>query len=91
MEIPNGERMPSPIQRRAVRGLSTLVDNVVLDERGEQVGHIEELIIDCRSGRITHVIVKSPNRTRKRRAWRDLRVSGRGIVLKDSVSSRSAR
>jgi len=91
MEVPNRGGGTSPIQRRAARGLSTLVDNVVVDERGESVGHIEEIIIDCRSGRITHVILKSPNRSRKRRAWTDLHVSGRGIVLKDAVSRRSGR
>lgn len=70
-----------------MRGLSTLIDNEVVDEQGNRVGYIDELIISCRSGRIAHVVVKSAGCASKRLSWADLIVTDGGFVLKDTVAS----
>lgn len=64
--------------------LSTLIDNVVCDQDGNAIGAIDELLLCCRSGRISHAVVLCLDRTRLRVPWRCIAVSKAGFVLRNS-------
>ena len=49
-------RTSKPIPPQAL-SLSTLLGNQVVDRSGEEVGRIQELMIDPRSGRVTYAVM----------------------------------
>jgi sporulation protein YlmC with PRC-barrel domain len=67
-----------------VKPLSELVNNQVVDGSGRPVGTVDELILDCDSGRILQVVVVCPDQSRFCRPWGDLKVTRHGFELKSA-------
>ncbi len=62
-----------------MKQLSEFIDAEVVDANGDPVGAIDELVLDCRSGKIDRVIVKTADQTRFCLNWTDLFVRGHQI------------
>ncbi len=65
-----------------MKQLSELVDTKVVDPSGETVGSVDELVLNCKTGNIDRVIVKTPDRSRFSLDWTDLVIRGRQFVMK---------
>ena len=74
-----------------VEQLSELVDTQVIDSRGKAVGAVDELILNCRTGRVERVIVKTPDRSRFSVAWADLNIERHQFVLKRKIRPRETK
>ncbi len=58
---------PQPVNIGAE--ISSLVDNRILQPGGALLGSVDELLIDLRSGRITHIIARCRNGQRRAIPW----------------------
>lgn len=70
-----------------MKQLSEFIDTKVVDASGDPVGCIDELILDCRTGKIDRVIVKTADRTRFCLDWTELFVRGHHFVMKKEARS----
>jgi sporulation protein YlmC with PRC-barrel domain len=68
-----------------MKQLSELVDTRVVDTNGEAVGSVDELVLNCKTGKIDRVIVKTPDRTRFSLNWADLIIRGHQFIMKKDV------
>jgi len=72
---------------KAMKQLSEFIDATVVDANGDPVGSIDELVVNCQTGKIDRVIVRKTNRIRFCLEWTDLLVRGRHFILKREVRS----
>jgi len=70
-----------------MKQLSEFIDAEVVDAGGNPVGCIDELVLDCRTGKIDRVIVKTSDRSRFCLDWTDLLIRGRQFIMKREVRS----
>jgi len=70
-----------------MKQLSELIDTKVVDPSGETVGSIDELVLNCKNGKIDRVIVKTRDQTRFSLYWTDLVIRGHQFVMKREVPS----
>lgn len=70
-----------------MKQLSEFIDAKVVDARGDPVGCIDELVLDCRTGKIDRVIVKTADRTRFCLEWADLSVRGNHFIMNKETRS----
>ena len=70
-----------------MRQLSELVDTRVVDTSGKPVGSVDELVLNCRTGKIDRVIVKTSNQTRFSLDWADVVVREHQFIMKKGVRS----
>ena len=68
-----------------MKQLSELIDTEVVDTRGETVGSVDELVLNCKTGRIDRVIVKTPDRMRFSLHWADFIVRGHRFIMKKDI------
>ncbi len=70
-----------------MKQLSEIVDTKVVDPSGETVGSVDELVLNCKTGSIDRVIVKTPDRMRFSLDWEDLIIRGHQFIMKREVRS----
>jgi len=70
-----------------MKQLSELVDTSVVDTSGEPIGSVDELVLNCKTGKIDRIIVKTPDQTRFSLNWADLIVRGHEFMMKKEVPS----
>jgi len=70
-----------------MKQLSELVDTNVVNVSGEPVGSVDELVLNCKTGKIDRIIVKTPDRTRFSLDWEDLIVTGHQFMMIKEVPS----
>lgn len=80
-------RLSDDNEVQAMKQLSELVDTKVVDPSGETVGSVDELVVNCKTGRIERVIVKTPDRMRFSLNWADVVVRGQQFTMKKEVRS----
>lgn len=68
-----------------MKQLSELLDKKIVSISGEPVGAIDELILNCRTGKVERVIVKKKDHTRFSIEWEDLLIRGRQFIMKRAV------
>lgn len=71
--------------------LSRLIDNVVVDGEGNTVGCVDEIIVRCRSGQISNIVVKRTDGRRINIPWSDFSITSRGFVLNSEASLEDPR
>ena len=70
-----------------MKQLSEFIDAKVVDVSGEPVGSVDELVVNCQTGKIDQVIVKTADRTRFCIDWTDLFVKGHQFIMQKEVRS----
>jgi len=70
-----------------MKQLSELVDSKVVDPSGETVGFVDELVLNCKTGKVDRVIVKTRDRSRFSLYWTELVIRGHQVVMKRKVPS----
>ncbi len=62
--------------------MSKLIDSTVVDADGNAIGVIDEIILQCATGRVTRVIVRRHDHSRSSYPWTDFEISDAHFVLK---------
>jgi len=70
-----------------MKQLSEFIDAKVVDASGDPVGCIDELVLDCRTGKVDRVVVKKADLTRFCLNWTELSVKGHHFVMKREANS----
>ena len=71
--------------------LSELIDTQVVDASGQPVGSVDELVLNCSSGRIDRVIVKTPDRSRFSLDWEDFVIRGHQFIIRKGIRAQKKR
>ena len=72
-------------EAQRMKQLSELVDTKVLNTSGEPVGSVDELVLNCKTGKIDRVIVKTQDHTRFSLDWADFIVRGHKFIMKKDI------
>ncbi len=69
-------------EARAMKQISRLIDDTVVDVDGNLVGWIDEMVVNCATGQVAHVIVRRSAQARIWLEWSEVAVTSCGFVLK---------
>jgi sporulation protein YlmC with PRC-barrel domain len=65
------------------KAISSLVDMRVILPGGGTLGRVDELLVDIRSGRITYVVARCRDGSRKTIPWHLVKCQGGNLKLRD--------
>jgi sporulation protein YlmC with PRC-barrel domain len=70
--------------------ISSLVDTRILQPGGALLGRVDELLIDLRSGRVTHIVAKCPDGGRRVIPWHLVECRGQLFRLRTALAPLAA-
>ncbi len=70
--------------------ISSLVDTRILQPGGAVLGRVDELLIDLRSGRVTHIVASCPDGGRRVIPWHLVECRGKMFRLRAALAPLAA-